>query len=248
MNHPAAATLALALAITPAAAGSELAPTLASLSGQLNQVWRDEPVTTSLQPPRIRLRSTGGGAGCPSLPGASAPQAVQRCQGEVVLDPVVLQNSFDIYKRGGVAFWVALGLAETLQESGSPSALPGVAARLQSLCLAGTLLGAIPAEDQDQQHTLLRQAVKTARVAYAPTLIKTRGTPGQRAYAVLTGTGGTGLTCSTEHMLRLSAGDVPDPERISSLSSNRDPGVGIESFCRQPPACPRRLATAAAAI
>jgi hypothetical protein len=82
-------------------------------------------------------------------------------------------------------------------------------------------------------------------VAYAPTEFTLQGSPGQRAYALLTGTGGTKLSCSAASMTLLaqSPDTIPDRELFEILTTNRDPNVGIQRFCRQPPhpSCPLSL-------
>ena len=66
----------------------------------------------------------------------------------------------------------------------------------------------------------------------------------QRAYAVLSGMGGTSLDCGTAAMARLASGALS----LEPFLANRGTSVGIEVFCRQPPACPRRLTSGASSI
>lgn len=230
------------------AAAAELEPTVSRISGQLKAVWQQDPLTAPWPVPVPELLPPGRTPSqvCPDSTGLRAATAALHCSGsgKVLLERGKVKISHEIYKEGGVAFWIALGMAQALPipaaeraESGAPAA----AASLQRLCLAGTMLGAMPLRDPSAQRKFLRQSVKMARVAYVPSLASEVGTPGQRAYALLTGTGCTRLTCSGKHMRQLAAGDVPDQELISRLAANRDPSVGIEDFCRQPPECPRGL-------
>ena len=238
----------LAAGAAPPASAPDLEPALTQVSRQLQRAWRGDPLTARLPPPRPLLLPAARTIAqeCPGTAGSAAEAPATFCPatGTVLLDRTTVENTFDIYQQGGVAFWLALGLAQAVplqRAEAADQAVPPAATSLQRLCLAGTLLGAMPAADPAAHRRILQQAVKTARVAYAPSLAPVVGTPGQRAYALLSGTGGTRFTCSAAHMRQLAAGTVPDPELIERLTANRDPSVGIESFCRQPPACPRRL-------
>jgi hypothetical protein len=49
--------------------------------------------------------------------------------------------------------------------------------------------------------------------------------------------GGTTLDCGAAAMARLASGAMSLEPNLAT----RDTSVGIEMFCRHPPACPRRL-------
>ena len=227
-----------------AAPTSALEPALERTQRQLRQVWQSQPLTTSLPFPAVELLPAGTEAAqaCPATSAYCAATASVR------LERPLLQNSFDIYEQGGVAFWVARGLAEAILASRTDRPpLPSRAANLRSTCLAGTLLGLISTDQPAQLHDLLQQSIKTARVAYAPSLSSRQGIPGQRAYALLTGTGGTRLSCSEEHMALLARfpQQVPDADLFDTLTTNRDPIAPLDGFCIAPPMpkCPLRPST-----
>jgi hypothetical protein len=252
------AALLLPLLLAAPVRAADLDQAVALTTRQLSQVWKADPLTAALPMPAVELlpADRSPAQACPAAAGPTAQATARYCAstGVVLLDRAALQNAHDIHPQGGAAFWIARGLAQAIpsQQSGTtplPSAaLPPVAANLQATCLAGTLLGANPAQDPALLKSTLEQAVKMARVAYAPTEFTLQGSPGQRAYALLTGTGGTPLTCSAASMTQLaqSPDTLPalDGNNIFEiLTTNRDPNVGIQRFCRQPPhpSCPLRL-------
>ena len=113
-------------------------------------------------------------------------------------------------------------------------------------CLAGTFVGLLPVPDLKLPHSLLRQSLRAVRADFEPGLASSQGDQAQRAYAFLSGTGGTRLSCDPLDVARLAAdpAQVPDPELLLQFAdSMRGTGVGIDSFCRQPPqpVCPRPL-------
>jgi hypothetical protein len=242
--------LLLPLLLAAPVAAADLDQAVALTTRQLSQVWKADPLTAALPMPTVELLPAGRSPAqaCPAAAGATAQATARYCAatGAVLLDRAALQDALDIHPQGGAAFWIARGLAEAILSPQSGKApLPPVAANLQATCLAGTLLGANPAQDPALLKSTLEQAVKMARVAYAPTEFTLQGSPGQRAYALLTGTGGTKLSCSAASMTLLtqSPGTIPDRELFEILTTNRDPNVGIQKFCRQPPhpSCPLRL-------
>jgi hypothetical protein len=247
------AALLLPLLLAAPARAADLDQAVALTTRQLSQVWKADPLTAALPMPAVELLPAGRSPAqaCPAAAGPTAQATARYCAstGVVLLDRAALQDAHDIHPQGGAAFWIARGLAQAIpSQQGGTAPLPPVAANLQATCLAGTLLGAIPSPDAALQRSILEQAVKMARVAYAPTEFTLQGSPGQRAYALLTGTGGTPLTCSAASItqLALSPDTLPalDGKKIFEiLTTNRDPNVGIEVFCRKPPhpSCPLRL-------
>jgi hypothetical protein len=150
-------------------------------------------------------------------------------------------------------YWVGTGLAESLlSRFERPSALPPAAANLQANCVAGVLIGAIPGRKPPSQE---EKPLAPALMAYAASQTARMGTRSQRAYALLTGFGATGATCSDGDMMALARGSVPDPATLAQLEQIKDERASssllavIGSRCR-PRAnapCPRRIVPVSAA-
>ena len=110
---------------------------------------------------------------------------------------------------------------------------------MQATCLGGWLLARGPATTSERRHAIL----EADRYAYTPDASLKHGSDQQRAYALLTGMGATSSTCNGASMAALASGMVPDPELLDRLATERSTNLkaAIDSQCRRPPACPRRL-------
>ncbi|MFM7512948.1 MAG: hypothetical protein ACKO3F_06190 [Cyanobium sp.] len=100
----------------------------------------------------------------------------------------------------------------------------------------------MPAADR---RLLLNNAISAGEQGFPATSAAPQfGTGPQRAYALLSGMGGTPLDCGPAAMGRLASGAEP----LEAFMATRGTGVGIDTFCRQPPACPRDLRFGVAGI
>jgi hypothetical protein len=92
-----------------------------------------------------------------------------------------------------------------------------------------------------------RSPLSAAFTAFPSPLNGQQGTPAQRAYAVLTGLGGTASDCGDAAIANLAAGVVPDPEWLRALADpDRSTGGGaikdvLNALClpKPPLNCPR---------
>ena len=240
-----ALTVALRLGSAPAAADpgvdAELQRAVQASTGQLRTSWVADPATARRPFPAVQLLPPGMNVSGACTPGATAsdpaPTAVYcPSRGAVLLDHDLLALvAYRLHKQPAVAYWIAVGLAEHLQPPGAT--LPPAAASLQTSCLAGVLLGA----SGSPRPAMADRWAKAAARAYGDHTSETVGTSSQRAWALLSGLGAaTGLDCSAADMTRLAAGQVSIPADLGT----RGPGsLGLEVSCRQPPSCPRRLAS-----
>ncbi|MFM9103333.1 MAG: hypothetical protein ACKOPS_19175, partial [Cyanobium sp.] len=122
-------------------------------------------------------------------------------------------------------------------------ALPAAPPGLRAAGAAGTRLAAGPVPAADRR--LLRSpAFAAGEQGFPASAAPQLGTGPQRAYALLSGMGGTSLDCGAAAMGRLASGAEP----LEAFMATRGPGVGIETFCRQPPPCPRGLRFGVAGI
>lgn len=188
--------------------------------------------------PALRLLSGPGDSPCQGLYGAASP-LVQVCAGgqELQLDRQQLAALEELSEEAGVAFALAYGLGLSLvppQPPGAPG--PQATAGLQAACAAGSLLGRVP---QAKNQVWIHRAMDAAAQAYGSAAAGQLGTGPQRAFALASGLGATGLACSGPAMARLASGAL-DAEAADWLRTRR-PSVGLDILCRQPPACPRRL-------
>ncbi|MFM9101532.1 MAG: hypothetical protein ACKOPS_09410, partial [Cyanobium sp.] len=143
-----------------------------------------------------------------------------------------------VFGEAAELFVVAYGLGQSLVASPAgpaPAPQPATAA-LRAACNAGTLLAALPIPPAERR-LLLNNAISAGEQAFSSSASSQIGTGPQRAYALLSGMGGTPLDCSTAAMARLAGGAEP----LEAFLATRGTSVGIDVFCRQPPACPRRL-------
>jgi hypothetical protein len=242
-----AVLLALATSATPlplqaAPPGRSLEQELREVTTALQRVWQHDPLSAGRPFPAVRLVAAIDPKTCPaaSFPASRALLLACPASGELLLDRQELESNRAVFEAGAVAFVVAYGLGQLLGSPLPPGApVPAATAGLQAACRAGTLLAATNRGDRQAQRQWLEAAIRTAAQGLDSSAAGQLGTAPQRAYAVLTGIGGTPLDCSAAAMARLAAGQVPiDPDL-----GTRGPGsLGLEVACRQPPACPRRLA------
>ena len=242
-----AVLLALAAAATPlplqaAPPGSSLEQELREVTTALQRVWQHDPVSAGRPFPAVRLEAAIDPRTCPAAPFPASLPVLLACPdpGELLLDRQELERNRALFEAGAVAFVVAYGLGQLLGSPLPPGApAPAATAGLQAACRAGTLLAATDRGDRQALGQWLEAAIRTAAQGLDSSAVGQLGTAPQRAYALLTGIGGTPFDCSSAAMARLAAGQVPiDPDL-----GTRGPGsLGLEVTCRQPPACPRRLA------
>jgi hypothetical protein len=239
-------TLAMALALLcashpPLAVRAQIVSNeleLLRLQQQLRQVWLQEPLTAQRPFPALQRVAGPGDPPCTGPFSAAAP-LLQVCAagGEIRLDGQQLAALQQMFGEGGVAFALAYGLGLSLvppQPPGAPG--PQATAGLQAACAAGSLLGRLP---QAQRQAWIGQALNAAAEAYDSAAAGQLGTGPQRAYALASGLGATGLPCDSAAMAHLASGAL-DTE-AAQLQRNRGLSVGLDILCRQPPACPRRL-------
>jgi hypothetical protein len=232
---------AMGLGQAPAAANpgvdAEIQRAVQISTAQLRTSWAADPTTARRPFPAVQLLPPGLNVSNTCTPGAPArdpaPTALY-CPSSVavLLDYDLLALAYRLHKQPAVAYWIAVGLVEHLQPPAAT--LRPAAARLQTSCLAGVLLGASGSTLPNTADGWMRPAAR----AYGDSASTTVGTSSQRAWALLSGLGATDLDCSAAAMTRLAAGQVPIPADLGT----RGPGsLGLEVACRQPPACPRRL-------
>jgi hypothetical protein len=143
-----AATAALLLPLLtlgmPVAA-ADLEPTVTRISRQLQEVWQQDPLTAPRPVPVVELLPPGRtpSQACPDATGLGAATAALHCRGsgKVLLERGKVKISHDIYKQGGVAFWIALGMAQALPvpaaeraETGEPAAAASLQRRGPTPC------------------------------------------------------------------------------------------------------------------
>lgn len=218
-------------------------------TAQLRRAWAADPSTASLPFPQVVLLPSGMDANGACTPGAAARRPAPRAmacsaRNQVLLQHDLLANAYNDYKSPAVSYWIAVGLAELIQPE--DVSLSSAAANLQANCLAGVLLGA---GAQESSATIRDTVVKAAGRAYGDGVHSAVGTTEQRAYAVLSGYGGTPSGCSSAEMASLSRGEVPEPAKLSTLAAklrgNTDFEEAYTSQCRSQPQrpCPRPIAS-----
>lgn len=252
------ASLALAacgLGLPPLATrvhAADLASDVQRTARQLRQSWSADPATASLPFPSIELLPAG--VGLQKACGGTAPVEVPGrvsawCRGSnrVVLDPSLLALRVKTHGDWALAYWIGTALAESvLSRQNGAAALSPAAANLQANCVGGVLIAAVPGRKPPAQE---EKPLGPALVAYGASQTTRMGTRPQRAYALLTGFGATGASCSDGDMTALANGTVPDPATLAQLEQMRDERASsslmavIGSRCR-PRAnapCPRRI-------
>lgn len=212
-------------------------PTLGPTSEALRRVWQRDPLTAARPFPTVRVVESAG-EGCASAPFRASGPLVLACpaSGEILVQRGKLAALHGVFGEAAEAFVVAYGLGQILGSTQQPAAAsaPPATAGLQAACRAGTLLGALPIPAADRR-LVLNNAISAAEQAFASSASAQLGTGPQRAYAVLSGMGGTNLDCGATAMARLGSG----AQDIEPFLATRGTSVGIDVFCRQPPACPR---------
>lgn len=233
-----AASLPLPLAAAPAGDTA-----LGQASDALRQAWRQDPLTASRPFPAIRVLDSLSGADCPSIPFPASAVLVVACpaSGAILVKRAPLAALHGVFGEAAALFVLAYGLGQGLTPPSA--AAPPATSALRAACAAGTLLAAMPVPAADRR-LLLNNAISAGEQAFPSSAAPQLGTGPQRAYALLSGMGGTSLTCGDAAMDRLASGAEP----LEAFLATRGTSVGIEKFCRQPPACPRGLSFGVAGI
>ena len=257
-RHPIASKALLCcawLVVGQAAWAADLPAGIQEASSALERAWKADPRTSGMAFPLI---ASAAEANSPqqACPGArpSASEAMARyCpeQKRILIDRPRLEALAARYGTWDTAFWLATALGQAISASSGQSSdqqgeMSAVAANLQAMCFAGTLLGQAPSLRPPAD----RSRLSAAFTAFPARLNGQQGTPAQRSYALLTGLGGTASDCGATAIANLAAGVVPDPERLRALAahpdrSNGDGAIGdvINALClpKPPLGCPRRL-------
>jgi len=250
--RPAAGLLALVVATTSTPV---LALPEASVDGvvrrftaELQQVWRREPATAGRPFPSVRVVPSLAAQACGGAPFPASQPLLLACpsQGAILLERARVAPVYAVFGEGGVAFLVAYGLGQSLLSSLAVASPPGgipppATPGLQAACAAGTLLAALPIATAARR-LQLNNAITAAEQVFESGVAPQLGSGPMRAFAVYSGMGGSSLDCSAAAMGRLAGGGV----NIDSFLATRGISVPIDAFCRQPPACPRRLTLGAA--
>jgi len=257
MLSPLRASLVVAIAASaslPAAAASASSSdqALRVATAQLQRVWQQDPLTARRPFPAIRLVDAGAPPACLSPPFPASGPLVLACPGssDILVQRHKLAALHGVFGEAAALLVVAYGLGQSLipavpvtasnpSAPSAPAAIPG----LRAACAAGTLLAALPIPAADRR-LVLNNAISAGEQAFPSSAAPQLGTGPQRAYALLSGMGGTPLDCGRAAMDRLARGAEP----LEAFMATRGTGVGIDKFCRQPPACPRGLAFGVAGI
>jgi hypothetical protein len=239
------ATLPLPVAADERPSSDQL---LRQATDSLRRVWQQDPLTARRPFPAIRLIQAGGTPACLSAPFPASGPLLLACpgDGEILVQRDKLTALHSVFGEAAALFVVAYGLGQSLihaipstaPKPSATAAIPG----LQAACAAGTLLAALPIPAADRR-LLLNNAISAGEQAFPSSAAPQLGTGPQRAYALLSGMGGTPLTCGAAAMQRLASGAEP----LEAFLATRGTSVGIEKFCR-PPACPRGLSFGVAGI
>jgi hypothetical protein len=222
-NHwlPTLAALA-AIALPAKAAPTDVSVPVHQLSEELRRAWSTDPLTRNWPWPDVVLLPVDQRAlvVCPAAAGAGAVPDTSAVfcptSGKVLLDRKLLAKDVQQrYGNWGLAYWIATGLGQAIRGKVAlpEPALSPAAANLQASCLAGLLLNQRPRLRPGSP----KQWLSPAFTAYAARDATTQGLAGQRAYALLTGLGGTASNCSNKSMAALSNNSVPDPGLLMDL-------------------------------
>ena len=250
LPHPLlSAGAALILLGAPPVGATDLNTAVQVSTAELRRAWAADHFTASLPFPQVVLLPPGVNASGSCSPGAPARNPAPRAMACVARNQVLLQHdllfaSYNDYNAPAVAYWIAIGLAEIIQPKDSP--LSRAASNLQVNCLAGVLLGAGAHQSSAPNSDIVVQA---AGRAYGDAVSSAVGTTEQRAYAVLSGYGGTPSNCSAAEMAQLAKGLGPDPTKLNTLSqalrANSSFQAAYRSQCQSLPnkPCPRPIAS-----
>lgn len=218
-------------------------------TASLQRAWQQDPLTAHRPIPAIGLVETVSSSDCPSAAFPASGPLVLVCPSNstILLRRSKLAALHGVFGEAAELFVVAYGLGQALIHATSsttpnpsaPAATPG----LRAACVAGTLLAAVPLPAAERR-LLLNNAISSGEQGFPSSAAPQLGTGPQRAYALLSGMGGTPLDCGSAAMGRLASGAEP----LEAFMATRGTTVGIDKFCRQPPACPRRVSVGAAGI
>ena len=227
-NHwlPTLAALA-AIAVPATAAPTDVSVSVQQVSEELREAWSSDPLTRNWPWPDVVLLAADqralvvfpAAAGTGAVPDSSA--VFCPTTGKVLLDRKwLVKDVQQRYGNWGLAYWIATGLGQAIR---GKAALPGpalnpAAANLQASCLAGLLLN----QRQGLRPNTPRQWLSPAFSAYAARDASTQGTAVQRAYALLSGLGGTASSCASTAMAALSTNSVTDPALLKELAEDAD--------------------------
>jgi|GEM_PF-4030000 hypothetical protein len=214
------------------------------VSENLRRVWRQDPLTAGRPFPAVRVVEAPSGEGCASAPFPASGTLVLACpaSNEILVRRGKLAALRGVFGEGAEAFVVAFGLGQILRPPAPPApSAPPATAGLRAACVAGTFLGALPISEADRR-LVLNNALSAGEQAFASSAAPQLGTGPQRAYALLSGMGGTKLDCGAAAMARLASGS----ENLEAFLATRGTSVGIDVFCRTPPTCPRQVGFGAA--
>ncbi len=209
------AGLALVLLADKPVVATDLNAAVQASSAQLRRAWAMDPGTASLPFPEVVLLPPGVVASGACSLGAPARKPAPRAMAcasssQVLLQHDLLSASYSDYGTPAVAYWIAVGLAELIQPKNTD--LSPSASNLQVNCLAGVLLGAGSVPNSEN-------VVKAAGRAYGDLVNAVVGNTEQRAYAVISGYGGTPSGCSAGEMSDLAQGKVPEPGKLGTLAA-----------------------------
>jgi hypothetical protein len=207
------------LGMHPAEAVSEFQSSHAT-SIAMQKVWLGDPTTASLHWPAFVPLPPGQKAfvRCPqALPGSAASGAYYCPTTHEVLLEHRLQGAgaLKVEERWNLSFGVAVALGHAIRSHGapSPSSLSPPASQLQATCLGGVLLAASPSLWPGKSTPWLLPA----QTAFPIEASDRAGGTAERAYALLSGFGGTPITCAAPLMASLALGRVPNPDLLDDL-------------------------------
>jgi len=233
----------------PAEAVSRFQPVEAT-SKAMQKVWLGDPTTASLHwpafvslPPAQRALARCAQA----LPGSAASGAYY-CP---TTHEVLLEHrsegagALKLEDRWSLSFGVAVALGHAIRshEAPSGSSLSQPASQLQATCLGGVLLAASPSLWPGKSTPWLLPA----QTAFPIEASDKAGGTGERAYALLSGFGGTPITCAAPLMASLALGRVPNPDLLDDLvltTSSRGGSnfaVSINALCPMAGGCVRTI-------
>lgn len=208
-----------ALGMHPAEAASLFQPVEAT-SNAMQKVWLGDPTTATLHWPAFVALPPGQKASvrCPqALPGSAASGAYYCPTTRAVLLEHRSEGAgaLKLEERWTLSFGVAVALGHAIRSHGAPygSSLSPPASQLQATCLGGVLLAASPSLWPGKSAPWLLPA----QTAFPIEASDRAGGTAERAYALLSGFGGTPITCAAPLMASLALGRVPNPDLLDDL-------------------------------